>query len=348
MPAEVGVARWPAQARAAAALVELDMLPLPDASIDRALVVHGLETAEHPSGVLEEVGRVLAPGGRAMFVVPSRRGVWARVDGNPFGQGQPYSRTQLRDLMREALFSPIFWGEALYAPPFRRRFFLNSAPAIERIGAAMGLPFAGVLIVEATKQLYRPVGVRRLGAARGDGAAARPGAGRPLTGEPRQPLSGRNADARFLRLSKAADRALNPAPRLGEMYSCRNRNVCSCCCATAKASGTSRICSPAGRTPIYAARRRGGEERRTAAEGAGPAVRRRFTSALTRAQHTLALTLAELGQTGLPSRATRRSTSATTATCAGSTRTTRARSGARSRSICGGAAMTCRRPAARA
>ena len=161
-PAEVGVARWPAEGKSAAALVALDMLPLPDASIDRVLVVHGLETAEHPSAVLEEVGRVLAPGGRAMFVVPSRRGVWARVDGNPFGQGQPYSKTQLRELMREALFSPIFWGEALYAPPFRRRFFLNSAPAIERVGTAVGLPFAGVHIVEATKQLYRPVGVRRV------------------------------------------------------------------------------------------------------------------------------------------------------------------------------------------
>jgi SAM-dependent methyltransferase len=173
MPAEVGVVRWPAQGRTASALVALDMLPLPDASIDRALVVHGLETAEHPGGVLEEVGRVLAPGGRAIFVVPSRRGVWARVDGNPFGQGQPYSRTQLRDVMREALFSPIFWGEALYAPPFHRRFFLNSAPAIERIGAAIGLPFAGVLIVEATKQLYRPVGVRRL--ARREAVALPPG-----------------------------------------------------------------------------------------------------------------------------------------------------------------------------
>jgi hypothetical protein len=79
----------------------------------------------------------------------------------------------LRDLMREALFSPIFWGEALYAPPFRRRFFLNSAPAIERIGAAIGAPFAGVLIVEATKQLYRPVGVRRL--ARREAMALPPG-----------------------------------------------------------------------------------------------------------------------------------------------------------------------------
>ena len=101
-----------------------------------------------------------------LVIVPSRRGVWARVDGTPFGQGLPYSKGQLRELLHRALFSPVFWGEALYAPPFRRPFFINSAAAIERIGAALGLPFAGVHIVEATKQLYRPVGVRAVARAR--------------------------------------------------------------------------------------------------------------------------------------------------------------------------------------
>jgi SAM-dependent methyltransferase len=112
--------------------------------------------------VMEEIWRVLAPGGRFVIIAPSRRGVWARADGTPFGQGQPYSKGQLRDLIREAQFSPVFWGEALYAPPFQRRFFINWAPAIERIGAAVGLPFAGVHIVEATKQVYRPVSIRRV------------------------------------------------------------------------------------------------------------------------------------------------------------------------------------------
>jgi len=162
MPAEQGVVNWPAGARSASALIETDMLPLPDASIDRVLVVHALESAEHPAALLEEIWRILNPGGRAILIVPSRRGVWARVDGTPFGYGRPYSKGQLRELMRESLFSPLYWGEALYAPPFQRRFFLNSAPAIERFGAFAGLPFAGVHIVEATKQLYRPVGVRRI------------------------------------------------------------------------------------------------------------------------------------------------------------------------------------------
>jgi SAM-dependent methyltransferase len=162
MPAEQGVVNWPASGRSSSALVESVMLPLPDASIDRILVVHALETGEHPNALLEEVWRVLTPGGRAIFVIPSRRGVWARVDGTPFGFGRPYSKGQLRELMRETLFSPVYWGEALYAPPFQRGVFLNWATAFERIGAALGLPFAGVYIVEATKQLYRPIGVRRV------------------------------------------------------------------------------------------------------------------------------------------------------------------------------------------
>jgi len=166
MPAAQGVTPWPSSGRSASALVVDDMLPLPDASIDRALIVHALETARHPSAVLEEVWRVLAPEGRLILVAPSRRGVWARVDGTPFGHGQPFSRGQLRDLVRDAAFSAVFWGEALYAPPFQGRAFAAWGPAIERVGATLGLPFAGVHVVEAIKQVYRPVGARRIAQSR--------------------------------------------------------------------------------------------------------------------------------------------------------------------------------------
>jgi hypothetical protein len=37
---------------------------------------------------------------------------------------------------------------------------MRSATTIERVGGAVGLPFAGVHIVEAIKQVHRPVGVR--------------------------------------------------------------------------------------------------------------------------------------------------------------------------------------------
>ena len=161
MPAEQGVVNWPSSGVSSSALVDTTALPLPDACIDRAILVHALETSENPRDLLAEIWRILTPGGRIIAVTPSRAGLWARLDATPFGQGQPYSRSQLRDLMRETLFSPVFWTEALYVPPFERRLFLRSAAMFEKVGARLSLPGAGVLVVEATKQLYRPIGLRR-------------------------------------------------------------------------------------------------------------------------------------------------------------------------------------------
>jgi SAM-dependent methyltransferase len=161
MPAEQGVVNWPSSGASASALVETTTMPLPDSCIDRILIVHALEVSDQPFDLLAEAWRILTPGGRLMLVTPNRGGLWSRVDTTPFGHGQPYSRGQLRDLMRETLFSPIHWGEALYCAPFARRALLRLAPALERFGARFSLPGAGVLVVEATKQLYRPVGFRR-------------------------------------------------------------------------------------------------------------------------------------------------------------------------------------------
>ncbi|MDB5572037.1 MAG: uncharacterized protein JWN93_3220 [Hyphomicrobiales bacterium] len=161
MPAEQGVVNWPSSGLSASALVDVTALPLPDSCIDRAIVVHSLELSDSPGELLAEIWRVLTPGGRMILVTPNRSGVWARVDATPFGQGQPFSRSQLRSLLRETLFSPVHWTEALYVPPYQRPFLLRSALAFETIGSRLGLPGAGVHLVEATKQLFRPVNVRR-------------------------------------------------------------------------------------------------------------------------------------------------------------------------------------------
>jgi SAM-dependent methyltransferase len=161
MPATQGVMHWPLNGRSSSALVDPTMMPLPDSSIDRILVIHSLETGEHPRDLLEEIWRILAPGGRVIIVAPSRTGLWARLDTTPFGHGHPYSRGQLHDLLQETLFLPVFWGEALYVPPFARASLLRSAPAFERIAGRFSLPGGGVHVVEATKQLYRPIGLRR-------------------------------------------------------------------------------------------------------------------------------------------------------------------------------------------
>ncbi len=161
MPDTQGVVNWPAYGLSASALVDPTMMPLPDASIDRVLLVHAIENRESPTDLLYEVWRILTPGGRIIVVAPNRRGLWARIDTTPFGHGQPYSRSQLKRLMRDTLFSPEGWAETLYVPPFPSWVFLRSAMAWERIGATLSLPFAGLHVVEATKQLYRPITVRQ-------------------------------------------------------------------------------------------------------------------------------------------------------------------------------------------
>jgi hypothetical protein len=88
--------------------------------------------------------------------------VWARVETTPFAQGLPFSRAQLRDLLRETLFSPVHESEALYVPPFARPFALRIATAFERIGERFGLPGGGVHLIEATKQVYRPIAARKV------------------------------------------------------------------------------------------------------------------------------------------------------------------------------------------
>lgn len=166
MPAAQGVVNWPAEGLSASTLVDATALPLPDTVVDRVLVVHALETVQGPADMLHEVSRILSPGGRAILVVPNRRGLWARMDRTPFGQGQPFSRSQLRALMRGALLSPNGWAETLYVPPVRSKLLLSSAGAWERLGLDLSLPFAGLHVVEATKQLHRPVLVRKTQRAR--------------------------------------------------------------------------------------------------------------------------------------------------------------------------------------
>src|SRR5207245_6153525 len=60
MPASLGVLRWPAEGGNLVALAEEGELPFADYSIDRALLVHVLETSEEVGAMLKEVWRVLA------------------------------------------------------------------------------------------------------------------------------------------------------------------------------------------------------------------------------------------------------------------------------------------------
>jgi len=154
MPAAQGVVHWPPEGSGLVALSDESELPLPDVSIDRVLLVHALECSEQLRPLLREIWRVMADGGRLIAIVPNRRGIWAQLDRTPFGTGHPYTPSQLSRLLRDNMFAPIRTTAALFVPPARSRMMLASAPAWEKIGARWLSTFAGVLLIEAGKQIY--------------------------------------------------------------------------------------------------------------------------------------------------------------------------------------------------
>ncbi|REC57967.1 methyltransferase domain-containing protein [Rhodosalinus sediminis] len=162
MPGPQGVMSWPAGMPNVSVLCEETLWPLETGHVDRLIVMHGLETSERPAALLEEARRVLGPGGRAMFIVPNRAGLWSRSDATPFGYGRPYSLGQLEALLTAHDFVPERHAAALFQPPTARRFWMKSGPMWERLGRRMHTVLAGgVLLVEAaTRAPARPGGLR--------------------------------------------------------------------------------------------------------------------------------------------------------------------------------------------
>ncbi|PSL17683.1 class I SAM-dependent methyltransferase [Shimia abyssi] len=159
MPGPQGVMPWPAGMKNVSVLCEETLWPIETGHVDRLVMMHGLETSERPTDVLLEAHRVLGPGGRAIFVVPHRSGLWSRSDKTPFGFGRPYSTGQLEAQLRQHGFMPERHRATLFQPPSHKRFWRKSGPLIESFGKTVSpVMSGGVLIVEASKRVHAPSG----------------------------------------------------------------------------------------------------------------------------------------------------------------------------------------------
>ena len=154
MPEEQGVIRWPSKGKSLTTISSESTLPFSDNSVDRVLLVHALELSNDRHQIMEEVWRVLRPEGRVLFIVPNRRALWSRVESTPFGHGFPFTFSQLQRLLRHHHFMPLRQTATLYFPPIQRRLVLKTAPLWQWIGRRFARPFAGILIVEAEKEVF--------------------------------------------------------------------------------------------------------------------------------------------------------------------------------------------------
>ena len=157
MPGPQGVMHWPPDGKNVSVLCEDTLWPIETGHVDKLVLMHGLETTEQPSAILDEAWRVLGPGGRAVFIVPNRAGLWSRSDKTPFGYGRPYSLSQLEAQLRRHRFVTERTMSALYQPPSTSKVWRKSAGFLERLGHKMPLIVAGgVLIIEVSKQTVAP------------------------------------------------------------------------------------------------------------------------------------------------------------------------------------------------
>jgi SAM-dependent methyltransferase len=149
--------RWPGDGASQSCTVDEETLPLADLSVDRILLVHGLENADNARRMVREVWRVLKDDGRLIVVAPNRVGMWAHAESTPFGQGQPYSPGQIGRLLTSSLFRVERRDRALYMPPFNRQVVLRSAGLFERVGRQLAPQFSGLTLTEAVKDVYAAV-----------------------------------------------------------------------------------------------------------------------------------------------------------------------------------------------
>jgi len=155
MPAAQGAVPWPTgpQARSLTTLGDELRLPFAEAMFDRVILVHALEEAADPRRMLREIWRVMAPEGRVLIVAAHRGGLWARADATPFGHGRPFSRSQLTGLLGDALFEPVAWSRALYAPPWRWSCRPRLAEGFEAAGERILPAVGGLILTEAVKHV---------------------------------------------------------------------------------------------------------------------------------------------------------------------------------------------------
>ncbi|MEL6363761.1 MAG: methyltransferase domain-containing protein [Pseudomonadota bacterium] len=157
-PAGRGVS---AQRREGECLVEDHRWPIASESLDKLLILHGLEETAGPRRLMREAWRVLKDDGSIILAVANRSGPWSIFETSPFSAGRPYTRGQIEKLLSETMFRPTAWSRALCFPPAPAKALVRSAAAWERAGEKLWPGLAGVLLVEAQKAAFAPIAAGR-------------------------------------------------------------------------------------------------------------------------------------------------------------------------------------------
>jgi SAM-dependent methyltransferase len=142
-------------------LDSMGMLPLPDAMFDKAVILYTVEHSADPQAFLREVARVLKPGGRVVFQVPSlsyrEASSEVREDyQTATGARDFYNRVSLEKRLREAGLRSTNWVYVFNSPLSHRLFTWAMHRDMRGLRYAILSPLAHRLCVLSDRMWGRP------------------------------------------------------------------------------------------------------------------------------------------------------------------------------------------------
>ena len=161
MPRLQGSISWPDSNRNINSLVDEGYWPVETESVDKVLVLHGLEMSLNPHRMMSEIWRILKPNGVLLIFVANRTGFWSRSDISPFGYGRPYSVNQIGDLLHQTQFDINERVLTLNGFPVSNNRSLNFVKMVNHILNLTKIDvFSGVIAIRASKALFAPEKLR--------------------------------------------------------------------------------------------------------------------------------------------------------------------------------------------
>ncbi len=154
MDRHIGATLYPLRTKNKVALIDLEFIPLPDESVPHIVIIHCLEFASSPAKFMREVWRVLQPEGLVHIIAPNRRSIWSHLDSSPFGHGNPYSMSQLSDLVKTSQFDIIEKKRGLFTLPHQSWQPSIITTAQHYLIKTFVPKLSGVIAMELKKRVY--------------------------------------------------------------------------------------------------------------------------------------------------------------------------------------------------